>query len=500
MKVMQRINSVRGALAVAASVLAACASERATVAPAADTQLEDEARFALAATAPPALPPAGPTGAAVAVQWTEFDLTLWKDPKFQKRFTESFLAETEIEPTVTEQEREHLQRVMELMNEERADKAVELLQKHGGPGASAVFDFTLASLYFQQDELFQAALGYRDAIGKHPKFRRAWKNLALVHVRRGEFEEAAAAFARVIELGGGDGITYGLLGFAYTNLEQHMSAESAYRLAVLLDPLTPDWPMGLARSFFKQKRYAEAATLCGELLAKDPNRADLWLLQANAYVGLGQPRRAAENFEVVDRLGAADFATLTTLGDIYTNEGLYDIAVRAYLRALELRPDGDVARCMRAARILTAQGASAECEALVAGIKSLCGETLDEADRKELLKTEARLAAARGATDDEARILEEVVGLDPLDGDALILLGQYYGRKGDVEQAIFQFERAAGIEAFEADARVRHAQLLVNLGRFSEAVPLLKRAQSIRPRENLQQYLEQIERAAQTTR
>lgn len=444
-------------------------------------------------------PAVAPTATVASdLQWTDSELALWNDPDFKRRFTESYIAETDIEPRVTERERAQLQQVLELIGAQDVSRAATLLRKSGGPAASAVFDFTLGNLYFQQEELFQASSAYSDAVGKYPKFRRAWKNLALVHVRRGEFDEAAAAFARVIELGGGDAVTYGLLGFTYANLGQHMSAESAYRLAVLLDPITPDWAMGLARSFFEQKRYADAVTLCGELIAKDPNRVDLWLLQANAFIGLDQPMRAAENFEIALGLGYAASETRTTLGDIYVNEQLFELGVQNYLLALEERPEPDAARLLRAAKIMTAQGAHTECAALIAGIESIVGGDLETGARAELLKIKVRLAAARGAGEEEASTLEQIVQLDPLDGEALILLGQHWGRVGEVEKAVFYFERAEGLEAFEADARVRHAQLLVGEGRYAESLPLLRRAQALRPRENIQRYLEQIERAAQS--
>jgi Flp pilus assembly protein TadD len=123
---------------------------------------------------------------------------------------------------------------------------------------------------------------------------------------------------------------------------------------------------------------------------------------------------------------------------------------------------------------------------------------MDDADRKALLKLRARLAVAQGAGAEEAAILEEIVRLDPLDGEALLLLGQYHHRNGDAEQAIFLFERAAQLEGHEADARVRHAQVLVSTGRYAEALPLLRRAQAIAPRENVRQYLESVERVAQS--
>jgi Flp pilus assembly protein TadD len=98
--------------------------------------------------------------------------------------------------------------------------------------------------------------------------------------------------------------------------------------------------------------------------------------------------------------------------------------------------------------------------------------------------------------DEEVRVLKEIVELDPQDGEALILLGQHAARTGDDEKAVFYYEQAAYLEAFEADAKVRHAQLLVGQGKYDEAIPLLRRAQSLKPRDNIQEYLEQVERVA----
>ena len=95
-------------------------------------------------------------------------------------------------------------------------------------------------------------------------------------------------------------------------------------------------------------------------------------------------------------------------------------------------------------------------------------------------------------------VLEKIVELDPLDGEALILLGQHAARNDDLEKAIFYYERAENLEKFEADAKVRHAQLLVKHGKYDEALPLLRRAQQINPRENVQKYVEQVERIAKT--
>ncbi len=425
------------------------------------------------------------------------ELAIWNDPDFQRRFVDSYIAATDIEPRVTENEREQMLEILELISADDKDKAVELLRKFGTAASSAVFDFTLGNIYLQNERLDQAAANYEVAVRKYRKFRRAWKNLALVHVRRNDYEKALPALTQVIELGGGDAITYGLLGFSYSSVGNELSAESAFRMATLLDPQAMDWKMGLARSLFKQHRYADASALCEALIAAEPERADLWLLQANAFIGLEQPLKAAENFQLVDQLGKSTADSLTGLADIYVNSELFGLAVDSYRRALQMDPQGKLDRAVRAARVLTAQGALPESRQLIEAIEASCGETLEDEDKKGLLKLRARLAVAEGAGDEEASVLEQIVELDPLDGEALILLGQHSRRAENFEQAVFYFERAAGIEGFEADAKVRHGQLLVGQGKYAEALPLLRRAQDLRPRESVQKYIEQIERVSQ---
>jgi tetratricopeptide (TPR) repeat protein len=103
---------------------------------------------------------------------------------------------------------------------------------------------------------------------------------------------------------------------------------------------------------------------------------------------------------------------------------------------------------------------------------------------------------AEGAGSAETvRVLEEIIKLDPLDGEALMLLGQNYAKEKP-DQAIFYFERAANIESFEVNAKLRHAQVLVQMKRYADALPLLRRVQELKPREDVARYLEQVERAA----
>lgn len=425
------------------------------------------------------------------------ELSLWNDARFRRQVVESYMAESDLEPRTTPAEKEAMQTILDLIAKDQRSEALQLCERNRSESASAVFDFTWANLNWQAEQLDEAAAGFTRATDKHPRFRRAWNNLGLVEFRRGAFDAAIAAFTRTIEIGGGSATTYGLLGFAHSQREDHVAAEFAYRMAVLLAPSTMDWKMGLANSLFRQARFADAAALCGGLIAEDPNRTNAWLLQANAFVGLGQLQKAAENLEMVDRMGQANADTLGKLGDIYVGIESFDLAAETYLRAIAKGQGEAPERGVRAAKLLASRGALEQAVRLCEKTEQVCGASLEAADRKELLKVRARAAVAAGAGADEAKVLEEIAALDPTDGDALLLLGQFHARSGDHERAVLWYERAAGLPAFDADAKVRIAQVHVAKGRYAEALPLLRRAQTLKPRDNIQKYLEQIEKAAQ---
>lgn len=434
------------------------------------------------------------------VGMTPEELDLWNDPDFRRDFVESYKAETELEPKLTPEEFEGMNEILDLMRNEKMDEARQLLEKEiaANPGVSAVFDFTLGNIHFQQENDAQAVNAYQAAIEKFPNFRRAYKNLAIIHLRQGEFEKALPNLITVIEMGDHEHRLYGLLGYAHASLGNFISAESAYRMAILLDPDEQEWKTGLARTFFRQNRYAEAVSLTRQLIEEHPNHPNLWLLQANAYLGLNQPTEAAEIYEIVDAMGASTVDSLNTLGDIYVNESLFELAAGAYLRAMEVEPPQPAERAVRAAKVLVARGALEETGKLIEQIQTRYEGDLETEQRKDLLKIQARLAVASGAGEEEVDVLKEIVDLDPLDGEALLLLGQHYSRKGNNEQAIFYYERAAAIEKYEAEAKVRHAQALVKDGDYAAALPLLRSAQQIEYRESVQDYLEAIERLAKT--
>jgi tetratricopeptide (TPR) repeat protein len=424
---------------------------------------------------------------------------IWNDPTFQRQFVAGYGVNAEIEPRVTPEEVEILDKVLPLMPTDKA-KAESALKKLLKPDCSAVLDYTLGGIQFQQERLPEARATFERAVAKFPSFRRAWRCLGLVHVRTGDFDATIRAFTRWIELGGADAYAFGLLGFAHASKKDYQPAEAAYRNALLLQPDNAEWRLGLTRCVFYQGKFEDAASLLDVLIARYPDNADFWLLQAQTFANMKKPLRAAENYEVLDRLGKAKAENLHALGEIYVSENLMDLAARAFLRALAVEPDQPLARPLRAAELLLSRNAIPQARQITAKLDA-SGESMEEGERRKLLKLEARLSMAGGDGGTEmVGVLEEIIQLDPLDGEALMLLGQHYAGQNEPDKAILYFERASSLTAYEFNAKLNQAYVYMRMGRNADAVPLLRRAQELKPRDDLARLLESVERQAKARR
>ena len=425
---------------------------------------------------------------------------LWENPVFQKRLQGSFGFSSEVEPSLSDTELADYEQIRPLLQDD-PDKALEYLAQLASlPEASARFDFLMANLYFQKEKRPEAAAAFKKALEKFPDYRQAHNNLAILYVQMGQPREAIGHFTEAIRLGAVDGASYGLLGLAYISTQNFIAAEECFRSAIVLNPEVKDWEMGLIQALYSQEKYGEVIAFMNRMLKQAPEDDKLWMLQANAYLGSKESLAAAANFEIVDRMGKLPPASLNTLADIYVNEGLLSVAAEAYLRAFEKDESGAVEGPLRAAEILLAKEGYEAARGLLEKVRQARGDSLAKLDEVKVLKLEAKIGMAEGAEEEAAKTLRTVVEKEPLDGESLILLGQFHQRQGELEKAANLFETAIGIKEFEMDASVRLAQLKVGQGKYEEAIPLLKRAQDIQPRESVGRFLEDLERFMKTRR
>ncbi len=436
--------------------------------------------------------PASPAATVEKPRPAAYALELWNDPSFAKFFLGTYSVFPDVEPPLTEDDREILNQLLPMMK--KPQEAVEALLKFIKPETNATFDLTLGNLYLENGQPEAAIMMFQRAVEKFPSFRRAWRGLGMAQVRQQKWLEAVTSLSRAIGLGVQDGPTYGLYGFALLSLDRAASAESSYRMALMFQPDLLDWKLGLIRCALKQQKAGEAVAICEEIIRQNPERTEFISLQSEAYLALKENGKAAENLEFLARLGLAKPADLQRLGDIYLVAKDTGLALSAYKRALK-SGDFDAAKVISQAENLSIQGGLAEAAELVESARKAGSGKLAKDQQARLLKLEARLAVSSGRSDESAEMLERVVELNPLDGAALLLLGQHYQDKGDSPRAVGWYERAIKIKDQEAVASIRLAQIHLAANKLSDALPLLKRSQEIKPSDSLTRLIADLERA-----
>jgi tetratricopeptide (TPR) repeat protein len=419
----------------------------------------------------------------------------WNDPEFTRRLIGSYGFASDAEPRMQPEEQlVYREKVLPALTNSNPAKAISILQGLVKPGASAVFDFTLGNIYFQNEDLTNAVKYFEAALAKFPDFRRAQKNLAFALVRDGKYADAIKPLTRTISLGGTDGKVFGLLGFCYLNQGRYASAEGAYNQALVFEPDNVDFKLGAVKCAIGTANYDHALALLDELIRQYPERDNLWTLQANIYIQKDQPDKAAISLEMLRRLGKATPQNLYLLGDLYLSQEARDLALAAYLEALEKDGGQNPSKALRAAQILVSRGAWDEARQLFAKIRG--SGSLAGADELKLLKLESQVAMKTGSGEEAIKVLEQIIERNPLDGEALLLAGDYYARNGQPEKAAFRYDTAAKLEGFQADAFLKNAQLLVQSHKYAPAVELLRKAQKAKPRDNVQRYLDKVEQLA----
>tara|TARA_B100001778_G_scaffold291498_1_gene261574 strand:+ start:574 stop:1932 length:1359 start_codon:yes stop_codon:yes gene_type:complete len=420
---------------------------------------------------------------------------LWENPEFQKEFTASYGVLSGYEPSLNSDEKDRLRTLIKIIKD-KPEKAIISLQEQIKPNDSAAFDFILANLYFQDGQLEQAEKNYKQAVAKYPSFRRAYKNLGLLNIQEGDFESAIQFISKSMELGEVDGRAYGLLGYSYLTEGLYFPAEAAYRQAILMQPELLDWKLGLARCLLEMGQFQDAAGIFDTLINGDPDNADYWTLQGNAFLGMDDTLKAARNLEVIRRMDAANIETLSLLGDIYMNNNMPDLALSAYVDAAEMAKDKDIQLLIKSAEVLAQTGNFEQSDVIISMIRADFSEAVEDKDDLKLLTYEAKIARATGDDERAAVLLVQIIERDLLNGEAIIELAKYYADQGKLPEAFTRFEQAQKIRKYERSALVAHAQTLVNNKQYNEAVPLLYRALRIESDRNLKDYTDRVERAA----
>jgi len=424
---------------------------------------------------------------------------LWKSETFRKSITASYGIDSRIEPRITEDEAFYLEKMAAAMAANDRPGAIKALTDSSLLEDSAAMIFNLASLQVEDGKRDEAVVLFTSAIDKFPNFRDAHRNLAVVYVQLEDFEKAKIHLVRALELGSRDGLTAGLLGYCHARDEHHQAALDAYRLAMLTQPGERQWRLGEAQALQFLGHEKEAASIYQSLIAEMPAESSIWLAQTDAWIALDETLKAAANLEMVHRIGTLDPAATLSLGHLYLQSSLPDLALDRYRAAIVAEEPVSLPRAVDALEMLSNAAdwpRAAELAGLIAtsGVyrASLAAPDADKAITSRLTRSRALIELENGDAEAGAGLVEEWLAREPLDGQSLILLARFREEKGRIEEAIMLLEQAERLPDHAAAAHLAHGRLLVSERLYSAAVEELEKSYERNPVEAVATYLEAV--------
>jgi len=421
----------------------------------------------------------------------------WSSPEFQDRVMGSYGVHSQLEPKLGEEDSEFFRTLLAVM-EANVEQGATLLEQRITPDSSAALDFMLGTVSMQLGDMEKAVGSYESAIRKFPNFMRAYKNLGIAYTQSDQLEKAVGALVKGMELGGADGISYGLLGYCYLDMENFSAALNAYSLAIAFQPDSKDWKLGKVRSLIEMEAYKQTAGLIAELIKDQPTNHELYLYKANIALADDNIEEATSNLEIARRMGKGDENSLFLLADIYANRGMFALALTVYDEALSKTKQ----KINRFSSISRAISSLIEFEqwSYARELSDLAmvalGADLDQDKRLALLNLKAEIELGDRNSDSAAATLEEIIEVDPMNGRAILLLAKYYWQEEDFEEAAFLYQRAENIDAVAAKAYLQYGQMLVQQKDYVEGAKKLRQSLDLEYQSNVADYLRAVEEAA----
>ncbi len=415
----------------------------------------------------------------------------WSNPEFVDRFMGSYGVDTAKSPSISSEEAEIFRRVAK--SGYKGATAIKILSNAINTESSGAMDFALANFLLQNGDIELAIDSFAVAIDKFPNFGRAYKNIGLAYIQQNNYEKALPNLTKSLEILGGDGGLFGLIGYCHLNNENYGPALDAYKLALVFEPESRDWRLGQLKALQNLRKYSEVENIIYSYIDEKPTEPEFWLQQANAFIAQKEYLQAAANFEVVKMLGGADREMYLLLGDIYVNLDAPTLALEPYGLALstgEVKPED----ALSLAKVMSRRLPANKLKEFLTKITQTYKNTLNQENSLTLLTLKAANALSMDDKDGAMKMLSEVVAKDPLNGSALLTLGSYYLQENELVKALDYYNRASKVAAVQVDALLGATRVLVKKGKYLLAINRLKEAQAIKEQYFVAEYITTLEK------
>jgi tetratricopeptide (TPR) repeat protein len=351
-----------------------------------------------------------------------------------------------------------------------------------------------------------------------PKNLFALGNAGLILGRHGQFSRAAEYLSRAHSLKPDD-VQLGLaLLEVYARSGRKDDADRVATEVRASGQLTGEQALAAAQLLFRTGNLQSAASLAAAGPADSVDRHDLL---GSIYAGMGDVRKASDEFQEAIRLAPADDQRYFRLGMLYLKYRTPSLALIVFGNGIERRPDSPilwlglgVSQCLdeKLQAAETSLRKAIELNAHFSDAYLLLGDTLEQERPQEAIAIFRRamtehpdlpvayyyygrlaLQLNEGSIQETVAILKKAVALEPSFPDSHYELGRALEQAGDVNEAIKQFEDSLRLNPKLFRAQYRLAILYKKRGDAAKANIALKAFQQAQKSQDPDLELKRLE-------
>jgi len=310
----------------------------------------------------------------------------------------------------------------------------------------------LGNSYMDVGNIEQALVALERAVEINPSLAECRTNLGNIYLKKDRIEDAINQYRAALQINPADAKTHNNLGNAYTKAGRLDDAISEYSESLELDPNFTEVYTNLSVVYCEKKMFATAESVLKEAIALEPCTAlvqgGFYINLGNVYSQMGQCEKAILQYNralKITKLKTQNSKLKTIaaeahygLGLCYNKLGLVDDEIRAYKKALSLKPD------------------------MIAALANLGSAYFAKADYDAAIEQ-----------------YKKAVRIKPDDPAIHYNLGAAYSNKADYEAAVAEHLRAVELEPEMADAHNGLAFAYYKLKEYELAWKYIKMAEQL---------------------
>lgn len=229
--------------------------------------------------------------------------------------------------------------------------------------------------------------------------------------------------------------------------------------------------------YIRKHQLPEADAMLQRMIAVNPNDAEYYNKAAHYLLASGQPGKAEATLrEAVAKMPDNDTARLNLVDFLLTQYGSAQ-AVAVLTEMVQARPDhADLA--IRLARLQMAVRDVKGAERTLRQVLALDADGPLGIDSRDML---AELYMSQRRNDEARQLIDEVLKIKPLDGDALIMRGEFYRDQGRLADAIADFRTVINEQPGNQQVLKMLAGVYVLAGDDGQAQAYLEKAVGLAP-------------------